>query len=313
MAHEVETMAYAGSVPWHGLGFPVSDDLSSKEMMIAAGCNWSVGKYELNYTIDDDGTILTVPNKFALVRESDGSYLDTVGPNWNPLQNEDAFALFKDFVEKGDMQMHTAGSLQDGKIVWALAKINETFEVLKGDAIEAYLLLINPHKRGMAIECRSTPIRVVCANTMNFALATDSTRRITVNHNQQWDENYVIEMLGLAKASNAMYIEKAQFLASKFYEDATIESYFSDVFPHSDKQSEEYSKNALRAHEVLAEQPGSNLAEGTWWNAFNAVTWMTDHEMGRNTSTRLNSSWFGLNRARKERALNSAVVYADAA
>ena len=42
MAHEVETMAYAGSVPWHGLGFPVSDDLSSKEMMIAAGCNWSV-------------------------------------------------------------------------------------------------------------------------------------------------------------------------------------------------------------------------------------------------------------------------------
>lgn len=311
MAHEVETMAYAGTVPWHGLGFPVSDDLTPQEMMKAAGCDWKVEKRQLMFNTKDG--LKFVPKKEALVRSSDNSYLDTVGLNWNPLQNEDAFAFFKDFVSKGDMQMHTAGSLQDGKIVWALAKVADTFEPVKGDKIESYILLVNPHVRGKAIEARSTPIRVVCKNTMNFALSTTSSRRITVNHNQQWDENYVIEMLGLAKKSAAIYSEKAAFLANKFYNDATIDDYFAEVFPHSDTESEEFSKNANRAHEVLVEQPGAELASGSWWSAFNAVTWMTDHEMGRNTSTRLNSAWFGQNRNRKENALQKALDYAEAA
>ena len=170
MSHEVETMAYAGAVPWHGLGFKVNDDLSPQEMMQAAGCDWRVEKAPLSYTVDyNGGTTLPVPNKWALVRSSDNSYFDTVGNGWEPLQNEDAFAFFKDFVAKGDMQMHTAGSLRGGKIVWALAKVADTFEPVKGDEIESYILLVNPHIRGKAIEARSTPIRVVCRNTMNFA------------------------------------------------------------------------------------------------------------------------------------------------
>ena len=314
MAHEVETMAYAGAVPWHGLGFKVSNDLSPEEMLKAAQLDWTVDKKELHYTIDDDGTTLVVPNKQALVRSSDGSILDIVGPNWQPLQNEEAFSFFKDFVEIGDMEMHTAGSLQDGKIVWALAKINDTYEIVPDDIVESYLLLVNPHQRGKAIEVKSTPIRVVCKNTMAMALNNlNTTRRITVNHNQAWDENYVKEMLGMAKRSSDAYRDNARHLAEKYYNDVAIDEYFSRVFPHSNTDSEEFSKNALRAHEVLAEQPGANFAEGSWWQAFNAVTWMTDHEMGRNTATRLNSAWFGQNRTRKEKALNLALEYAEAA
>ena len=37
MAHLVETMAYAGEVPWHGLGVAVSNDLSPNQMMEKAG------------------------------------------------------------------------------------------------------------------------------------------------------------------------------------------------------------------------------------------------------------------------------------
>ena len=33
MSHEVETM-YAGEVPWHGLGTPVSNDLTPNQMMV---------------------------------------------------------------------------------------------------------------------------------------------------------------------------------------------------------------------------------------------------------------------------------------
>ena len=42
MAHMVETMAYAGEVPWHGLGVKVSNDLTPQQMMDKAGLNWEV-------------------------------------------------------------------------------------------------------------------------------------------------------------------------------------------------------------------------------------------------------------------------------
>ena len=61
----------------------------------------------------------------SLVRESDGRILTNVGADWNPCQNETAFEFFTEFVMNGDMEMHTAGSLRDGQMVWALAKVKE--------------------------------------------------------------------------------------------------------------------------------------------------------------------------------------------
>ena len=52
MAHEVEMidgiaqMAYAGDVPWHGLGTEVSNDLTPQQMMQKAGLDWTVEKYD---------------------------------------------------------------------------------------------------------------------------------------------------------------------------------------------------------------------------------------------------------------------------
>ena len=46
MAHNVETMAYAGEVPWHGLGVPVSNDLTPVQMMEKAGLNWTVDQID---------------------------------------------------------------------------------------------------------------------------------------------------------------------------------------------------------------------------------------------------------------------------
>ena len=33
MAHQVETMEYAGQVPWHGLDVPVSNELTPVQML----------------------------------------------------------------------------------------------------------------------------------------------------------------------------------------------------------------------------------------------------------------------------------------
>ena len=119
MAHMVETMAYAGELPWHGLGVKVIDDLTPEQMMQKAGVDWSVEKQDL---ITSGGS--TVSNKQALVRSSDGSVLDVVGKGWNPVQNAEAFNFFEEYVRAGDMQMHTAGSLKSSNdsLVFASAQ-----------------------------------------------------------------------------------------------------------------------------------------------------------------------------------------------
>ena len=52
---------------------------------------------------------------------------------------------------------------------------------------------------------------------------------------------------------------------------------------------------------------------GSWWQAFNSVTYLTDHVMGRSDENRMDSAWFGANQARKIKAANKAVEYANAA
>ena len=73
------------------------------------------------------------------------------------------------------------------------------------------------------------------------------------------------------------------------------------------------SRNAQGALDILETQPGANYAPGSWWNAYNAVTYMTDHVIGRNQESRLTSAWYGLNKSVKVKALEKAVKLAEAA
>ena len=50
MAAAVESMAYAGEVPWHGLGVQVDSNLTPKEMLVEVGQSVSV-KYLLMTTL----------------------------------------------------------------------------------------------------------------------------------------------------------------------------------------------------------------------------------------------------------------------
>jgi phage/plasmid-like protein (TIGR03299 family) len=167
MVAAVETMAYAGEVPWHGLGTPVPSDLTPDQMLEKAGLNWEVEKVPAYANVNGEQVEV---GKSALVRTSDNRVLDVVGNDWNPLQNADAFDFFNDFVMAGDMDMHTAGSLLGGKRVWALAKVKDSFELFGGkDRVDNYLLFSNPHEYGMSIDIRMTPVRVVCNNTLTVS------------------------------------------------------------------------------------------------------------------------------------------------
>jgi len=319
MAHMVDTMAYAGELPWHGLGTEVSNDLTPVQMMDKAGVNWKV--HELPSFVTLDGEQISTGQK-SLVRSDNKAILTNVGPNWNPCQNEDAFDFFNDFVMAGDMEMHTAGALNEGKIVWCLAKIKESFDVVKGDQVDSYLLFSNPHQYGKSIDVRFTPIRVVCNNTLTLSLKGKANNGVKVGHRVKFDANQVKTQLGIASDKFAKYKEMAQFLHGKNTTLSDLLEYYDTVFPSTSrkdepkkevKKVEDLSRNGQLAYEVLEKQPGANLANGTWWNAFNSVTFVTDHLYGQNENNRLHSQWYGQNQVRKVTAANKAVEMANAA
>ena len=219
------------------------------------------------------------------------------------------------------MEMHTAGSLQDGQIVWALAKVKDSFELFKGDTVESYLLFSNPHKYGKSINVMFTPIRVVCSNTLTFAVDSGSDRQVKIGHRGVFSPEIVKEQLGIATEKMAKYKEIASFLGSKRYTSESYIDYINTVFPRSsDKRvkegmttAESLSRNAKLALDVLETQLVQTTQRGSWWQAFNSITYITDHVQGHNQENRLANSWFGYNQSKKRDALQTAIKFAEAA
>ena len=318
MAHQVETMAYAGEVPWHGLGVPVSNDLTPVQMMEKAGLDWTVDECES--FVEYRGEKIPTGQK-SLVRSSDAKVLTNVGPDWNPVQNEQAFEFFSEYVFAGDMEMHTAGSLKGGQVVWALAKVKESFEIFDGDQVDSYLLFSNPHQYGKSIDVRFTPIRVVCNNTLSLSLGMQADRSVKIGHRVEFNPSEVKEALGIATEKLATYKEMAEYLGGKRFSMDKLIEYYNTVYPRtSDKRVQDkklsvetLSRNAKQCLDVLETQPGAEFAEGSWWQAYNSVTFVTDHVQGRSVDNRMHSAWFGANQARKRTALETAIEFAEAA
>src|SRR6056300_473074 len=266
MAHQVETMAYAGETPWHGLGVPVTNDLTPAQMMEKAGVDWTV--HECESFVEFNGERISTGQK-ALVRSTDSKVLTNVGENWNPVQNEQAFEFFSEYVFAGDMEMHTAGSLRDGQMVWALAKVKESFDLFGGDQVDSYLLFSNPHQYGKSIDIRFTPIRVVCNNTLSLSLDSKKDNSVKVGHRVQFDPSQVKQALGIATDKLNTYKEMAEFLGSKRFTADSYVEYLNTVFPRTaDKRVQDkvlsvdtLSRNARLAFDVVEQQPGAQFAE----------------------------------------------------
>lgn len=316
MAHEVETIAYAGKTPWHGLGTKVSDDLTPEQMVKAAGLDWKVEKQSM---FRENGK--KVPGKAALVRTSDDTILTVVGDSYKPVQNEEAFEFFDKFVRAGQMEMHTAGSLWNGRYVWGLAKTRTGFTVGKDDAVESYLLLMSPHVFGKAMVMQFTPIRVVCWNTLTFAIGSalrGKGNAFRVPHSTRFDDGVkeqALQALGLINDQTKQFHEMAGLFSKKRMTEADLDEFFGSVLKYDPKNADKNKDGSLRVpraiglyKEALAYSPGHDLrtAEGTLWGALNAVTFVCDHVNGRDRSTALKNTWLGHQATLKMRAFEKA-------
>ena len=338
MSHEVETMAWAGEKPWHGLGVEVDPNLTPLEMQEAAKLNWTVSKRP-SYTLDapewsEDVGIIQAENTFHIVRDSANRILSPCGRDYIPIQNEDVFKFFKRFTEAGHMTMETAGSLKDGGEIWGLAKIAEDFELAGGDQIKGYLLIDQPHIVGRSMTIKLTPIRVVCNNTLTMALRQDGTASFRMPHVREFGDEVIEaaeEALGLSAEQMTKFKEAATLLSNKKAKHSEVLDYVGEIYQpimiaeYRNEQRLREEGKAIGIQEPLKDKlnkfpslvvdamersPGANLksAKGTWWGALNAVTYVEDHlRESQNEGNALHSSWFGAAANRKSKALELAL------
>ena len=165
MAANIETMFYTRTKPWHGLGVQVQEAPESKDALRLAGLDWKVYQREV-YT--DSG--IKIEGYRANVRNTDNKVLGVVTERYKIVQNEEAFSFTDALLGEG-VRYETAGSLQEGKKVWLLARLPKEY-IISGEQISPYLVFSNSHDGSAAVRVAVTPIRVVCNNTLNLALST---------------------------------------------------------------------------------------------------------------------------------------------
>ncbi len=324
MSHSVESMAFSGQLPWHGLGVSVPADISTDDMLVMAGLDWTVSQRPLYYPKEPDSKIMKrAHGKYALLRDSDNKLFDITGERWNPVQNHDVLDFFREFVAQGDMTLETAGSLRGGKFIWALARLGDDFKIGRDDQFANYLLLMSPHQVGFSLLASYVPIRVVCANTLGMAIghgfkgkSNQSGFRMT--HVRKFDNDAKADAkvaLGLAHQQITEFQELCETLANTRITDEEVHQFWYEVIqeekPEADEETgeiEDHPRLIKRFEEALLTAPGQdfNTCKGTLFGATQAITYVVDHELGRGDDSRLSSAWLGQGKVIKQRAFELA-------
>jgi len=298
--------------PWANDSTQIPQGLNSNDILDLAGLNWKVDKVPLFLGQDK---VIQLPSHYALTKSSDNSIMGICGYEYIPSQNEEIMGFFDKFIKAGSMVLDSVGSLRGGTWVWALAKINDSFVLPGDDEVGAYLLLANPHIWGKAMTIKFTNIRISCMNTLTMAL-NDSFSKFRFIHTRDFNHDimeYAEEALGLSKLRMKESEELFSFLASKQYSQAELIKFAMDLFGAKSSTGDAISlkRNGYEFLQYVEKSPGSDLksAKGTWWGAFNALTYMCDYTLGEDEH-RLFNSWFGAKERLKLEGLKLATKYA---
>lgn len=194
---------------WHGLGQIVKDYPTSAEAIKHAGLDYTIEKRPLftydneNNAADEDTDIkipeIDVPDFFATIRTDTEQVLGVVGKDYEVVQNTDAFSFFDAIVGGDGIQYETAGALGKGERIFITAKLPGYIKVGNDDLIEKYLFLTTSHDGYGSILAAFTPVRIVCANTLNAALRNYSNSikiRHTANAKQRLEQAH--KVMGIA-------------------------------------------------------------------------------------------------------------------
>lgn len=316
MAHDLASingkvaMAYQNEMPWHRLGTKLpAGTIDVPAAMRAASLDHVLTLTEMY--IDGPKGKMRVPRRRAVVRDVDSRIISVVSDKYQILQNAEAFEVLQPACEQFGVTIETAGALGNGDRVWMLAKMPDTIEPVKGDIVEGYALVMTGHNGWTPYTARLTPVRTVCANTIALAMRDHAFIKLThvrgASDRLAQVEHMMTNLVAALKASGVTFAK----LAGQKMTDRQLNAYIKQVL--GVKLTEEMQPVVAARHATILELAkngkGVDLAPGTVWAAFNAVTEYVDHVRPAEVKaprmlTQANSSaLFGLNARVKNRAL----------
>ena len=316
MAHDLEiqngktSFASFREPAWHGLGTVFTEEKTTAEMLDLANLsNWNVRLEDMpipaHLTSDKEYQYVVRTNPTDNTQKD---ILGVVGERYHTMQNEDLFS-FGDNILDGGGRWETAGSIKGGRVVFgALALERETVLDPTGvaDKVKTYLLINTSHDGSIAIQASITPVRVVCANTLNIALRTTNKKdgvkqSFKIRHTQTASGKVAIarQTLGLANA----YMDEFDKMAKAMIETEVSAKQFNDIILAAYPKPDKDTKGALTKWENKIDVINdiytgtfNGMIAGNAWGAFNGLTerldWYRSARGGSNESILASASGF---------------------
>ncbi|MFM0488315.1 DUF932 domain-containing protein [Paraburkholderia graminis] len=316
--HLINTMAYVGQQPWHGLGNQLAPKQPIEVWAKQAGMNWTIESADVRFVSGNAGanlgSIHSFPEQRVLYRSDTKAPLSVVSARYQVVQPREILEFYRDLTEVGGFELETAGVLKEGKKLWALARTGQSTSLKGRDEVNGYLLLATACDGTLATTAQFTSVRVVCNNTLAIALG-DSTGAVKVPHRSQFDAQAVKRQLGIAVSSWDSFMVRTKALAERKVSDTAAEAFFQRVltYPTSSGQSAPATNDsAIKAVRALYAGRGRGAtlpsAAGTAWGLVNSITEFVDyHRRARSDDHRRDAAWFGTGAALKQKAWDEAM------
>lgn len=155
---------------WHGLGTVLEDYPDRETAFPASGQDWSVKSAPI-YATGISTWPTPIDGHFAAFRSDTGQVLAVHQDSYEVLQNSEGWDLAEAIVDQDSaLRFETAGVLKGGKVCWVMLR-DEPFQVSGDDSKTLPFMLVSwAHDGSAAMVATATNIRVVCWNTLSFAL-----------------------------------------------------------------------------------------------------------------------------------------------
>lgn len=345
MAHLVETMAFVGDTPWHGLGNPLSPNQPIEVWAQQAGVDWRIESSNVSYMAKNErGQNILMPyeEQRVLYRSDTHAPLSVVSQRFQEVQPKEILEFYRDLTEQSGFELETAGVLKGGRKFWALARTGQSAALKGKDVSNGYILLATACDGTLATTAQFTSIRVVCNNTLAIALKGQNSNAgvVKVPHSTKFDAEKIKQQLGISVRAWDEHMYEMKQLSQRKVTQNEAAAYFDAVFNNTAMSIAEQDDNIIQFYRDVATQAQANSKEKPEPNAksmskamemFNgqgrgaslssvkdtaygllcSITEFVDHERrAMSTDHRLDSAWFGAGAALKQRGLEQALYLA---
>lgn len=341
MAHQIETMAFVGQTPWHGLGNQLTQNQPIEVWAQQAGMDWRIESSNVSYMAKNErGQNILMPyeEQRVLYRSDTHEPLSVVSQRYQEVQPKEILEFYRDLTEQSGFELETAGVLKGGRKFWALARTGQSAALIGKDVSNGYILLATACDGTLATTAQFTNVRVVCNNTLSIAIRgqTSGEGVVKVPHSTKFDAEKIKQQLGISiKTWDEHMYEMKQLSQRKVTQQEAV-AYFDAVFNNAtlsvtdqeesiiqyylkaasmDKKSNSKSEPNGRAMSKALEMfngqgRGAELssAKNTAYGLLCSITEFVDHERrAMSRDHRLNSAWFGMGANLKQRGLEQAL------